>query len=64
MLDLTRRARLRFWLFAMDALAALPRGLGYPAWAWALQRAADATDWGEGADCSGDTEHANGDEHV
>lgn len=38
--------RLRFWLRAMDITAAL-FGFGSRVYLWALQRAADATDWSE-----------------
>lgn len=42
--------RLRFWLFAMDALAFV--GLfGSRAYLYAVGKASDATDWGEGAKC-------------
>lgn len=42
------RIRRRFWFAVMDAADAI----GWErAWFWALQRAADATDWGEGAKC-------------
>jgi hypothetical protein len=39
-----RRARLRFWLFALDVAQYLraPR----PIYLWIVGRASDATDWG------------------
>jgi hypothetical protein len=39
------------WLLVLDAIELLPRGFGSRAYLWALQRAANATDWGDGADC-------------
>lgn len=50
---MTRRIRQRFWLLVLDAIALVPGGFGSRAYDWALDRASDATDWGEGADCSG-----------
>lgn len=46
--------RLRFWLFTMDVARVL-FGFGSPQYLWCLRRASDATDWGDGADCSGGT---------
>jgi hypothetical protein len=45
-----RHFRLQFWLFTMDALCWLGCA-GGRLWTFALERASDATDWGEGADC-------------
>lgn len=46
--------RLRWWLLVMDVLAALGAwgsggGWRWRAYLWALGRASDATDWGQGA---------------
>lgn len=38
--------RLRFWLFAMDVIAALG-GFGSRAYNCAVEKASDATDWGD-----------------
>lgn len=47
-----RGLRLCFWLSTMDLLCWL--GLsGGRLWTFALLRASDAVDWGDGADCSG-----------
>lgn len=40
--------RLRFWLFAHDVLFRMDLD---DAATWCLMRAADLTDWGDGADC-------------
>lgn len=42
--------RLRFWLLAMDVLSWLNLDFSR-AYLYALRKASDATDWGEGADC-------------
>jgi len=43
----------RFWLFAMDALAAC--GLfGSRAYLWCVGRASDCTDWGEPVEPTGE----------
>lgn len=45
-----RKLRLHFWLLTMDTLVAL--GLfGSRAYLYAVGKASDATDWGEGAVC-------------
>jgi hypothetical protein len=43
--------RQRFWLLVMDVIV-LCGGFGSRAYGWVLQRASDATDWGDGEDCS------------
>lgn len=53
-----RALRRRFWLAVFDVLDRLGGGLDSRRFAlalWALRKASDATDWGEGADCSGGT---------
>jgi hypothetical protein len=48
-----RWGRQRFWLLVMDVIV-LCGGFGSRAYGWTLQRASDATDWGDGEDCSGE----------
>jgi hypothetical protein len=54
MAERIRRLRLRFWLRMMDVARVL-WGFGSRPYIWCLERASDATDWGDGADCSGGT---------
>lgn len=42
--------RLRFWLFVMDLANLLPRPRSGRVYLWAVGKASDATDWGEGAE--------------
>lgn len=44
-----RRARLRFWLAALDIAQALRAPL--PVYLWLVGRASNAVDWGHGAVC-------------
>lgn len=46
--------RLRFWLAAMETARVL--GLPHAVYLWLVRRASDATDWGEGAQPTGEGE--------
>lgn len=50
---MTATIRLHFWLLVMDALAACgawrTKGLRWHLYGWAVRKASDATDWGQGA---------------
>jgi hypothetical protein len=51
MRNLVGGIRQRFWLLVMDMIVLSPSGFGSRPYSWALERASNATDWGEGADC-------------
>lgn len=53
---MTKRIRQRFWLLVLDALDFIPTpwpGAVCRVHDFALVKACDATDWGDGAGCSG-----------